>query len=126
MRKLDGLLRDTKGPELWGPEKADITLISWGSTQGPLREAILDLQESDGLAVNSLEYAYLFPFHAEETRAAVKRAKRTMAVEGNYTGQFSRLLTAETGIRPDHLFAKYDGEPFYPSEIAAKVREVLG
>src|SRR6267143_2721108 len=125
MRKLDGLRRDTKGPELWGPEKADLTLISWGSTQGPLREAILGLQESDGLAVNSLEYAYLFPFHTDETKVVLKRAKRTMAVEGNFTGQFSRLLTAETGILPDHLFAKYDGEPFYPSEIAAKVREVL-
>ncbi|MEK6810558.1 MAG: 2-oxoacid:acceptor oxidoreductase subunit alpha, partial [Candidatus Thermoplasmatota archaeon] len=56
MRKLQGLLRDTKGPELWGPNNADLTVISWGSTQGPLREAIMNLQESDGLSVNSLEY----------------------------------------------------------------------
>src|SRR3989454_388610 len=126
MKKLDGLLRDTKGPELWGPKNADLTLISWGSTHGPLREAILDLQESDGLAVNSLEYSHLFPFHAQETAEILGKAKKTLAVEGNFSGQFSRLLTAETGIKPNHFLGKYDGEPFYPSEIAAKVREVLG
>ena len=125
MRKLEGLLRDTKGPELWGPANAELTLISWGSTQGPLREALLDLQEADGISVNSLEYSHIFPFHSEETLEILRRAKKTLSVEGNFTGQFSRLLTAETGIKPDHLLAKYDGEPFYPSEIAAKVREVL-
>jgi len=125
MRKLQGLLRDTKGPELWGPNNADLTVISWGSTQGPLREAIMNLQESDGLSVNSLEYAYLFPFHGEETLDLLRGAKKTLAVEGNYTGQFTRLLTAETAYKPDAFFGKYDGEPFYPSEISAKIREVM-
>ncbi len=125
MRKLQGLLRDTKGPELWGPNRADLTVISWGSTQGPVREAIMNLQESDGLSVNSLEYAYLFPFHGEETLDLLRGAKKTLAVEGNYTGQFMRLLTAETAVKPDAFFGKYDGEPFYPSEISAKIREVM-
>ena len=125
MRKLQGLLRDTKGPELWGPDNADLTVISWGSTQGPVREAIMNLEESDGLSVNSLEYAYLFPFHGEETLDLLKSAKKTLAIEGNYTGQFTRLLTAETAYKPDAFFGKYDGEPFYPSEISAKIREVM-
>ena len=125
MRKLQGLLRDTKGPELWGPNNADLTVISWGSTQGPVREAIMNLEESDGLSVNSLEYAYLFPFHGEETLDLLKSAKKTLAIEGNYTGQFTRLLTAETAYKPDAFFGKYDGEPFYPSEISAKIREVM-
>ena len=125
MRKLQGLLRDTKGPELWGPDNADLTVISWGSTQGPVREAIMNLEESDGLSVNSLEYAYLFPFHGEETLDLLRGAKKTLAVEGNYTGQFTRLLTAETAYKPDAFFGKYDGEPFYPSEISAKIREVM-
>ncbi|HKZ23605.1 MAG TPA: 2-oxoacid:acceptor oxidoreductase subunit alpha [Thermoplasmata archaeon] len=125
MRKLQGLLRDTKGPELWGPDNADLTVISWGSTQGPVREAIMNLEESDGLSVNSLEYAYLFPFHGEETLDLLRGAKKTLAVEGNYTGQLTRLLTAETAYKPDAFFGKYDGEPFYPSEISAKIREVM-
>jgi len=126
MRKLQGLLRDTKGPELWGVRDADLTIISWGSSQGPIREAIQNLRDSDEIAVNSLEFSYLFPFHAQDTLEILRGAKKTLAVEGNYTGQFSRLLTAETGYKPDRFFGKYDGEPFYPSEVAAKVREVIG
>ncbi len=105
---------------------ADLTIISWGSSQGPIREAIQNLRDSDGIAVNSLEFSYLFPFHAQDTLEILKGAKKTLAVEGNYTGQFTRLMTAETSYKPDHFFGKYDGEPFYPSEVAAKVREVMG
>src|SRR2546422_1118288 len=72
MKKLEGLLRDTKGPELWGPQNADLTLISRGSTQRPLREAILDLQQPGGAAATSLEDAHLFPFLAEGTDTILK------------------------------------------------------
>lgn len=125
MRKLVGLREATPGPELWGPEDADLTLVSWGSTHAPLREAVRRLNRK-GLKVNSLEYSCLFPFHVAETEAILADAKATMGVEGNYTGQFARLLRAETGIKMDHTFPKYDGEPFYPREIVAKVEEVLG
>jgi len=124
MRKLEGLRKDTPRPELWGPQSADLTLVSWGSTQGPLREALARLR-GEGYAVNSLEFSSLFPFHAEEAQSVLKGARRTMAVEGNFTGQFAHLLRAETGVKVDHFFGKYDGEPFYPREIAAKVKEVL-
>lgn len=124
MRKLQGALRDTEGPELWGSRDAELTLISWGSTQGPLRDAVLELA-AEGINVNSLEYCDLFPFHATETEEILKDCKATMCVEGNYTGQFARLLRSETGIGADYRFNKYDGEPFYPREIARKVKEVL-
>ena len=125
MRKLEGLLKDTPGPELWGPERADLTLVSWGSTQGPAREAISRVNSEDHVKVNSLEYCYLFPFHSDETNSILKGARMTMAVEGNYTGQFARLLRAETGIAMDHHYHRFDGEPFEPREIVARIREVL-
>jgi len=46
-------------------------------------------------------------------------------VEGNYTGQFARLLRAETGYKPDHFYGRYDGEPFASRDIADKIREVV-
>jgi len=125
MRKLNGILKDTSGPELWGPEKADLTLVSWGSTQGPLREAISRVNLENRITVNSLEYCYVFPFHADETKKILKGASTTMAVEGNYTGQFARLLRAETGIGMNHHLHKYDGEPFEPRHIVSKIKEVM-
>jgi len=125
MRKLKGMLKDTPGPELWGPDRADLTLVSWGATQGPAREAIERVAGEHNVKVNSLEYCYIFPFHSDETAALLKDASMTMAVEGNYTGQFARLLRAETGIGMDHHLHKYDGEPFEPRHIVRKIEEVL-
>ena len=124
MRKLDGLRKDTPGPEVWGTANAELTLVLWGSTQGPAREAALRVGETHGVRVNTVEFPTLFPFHADEALVALKRAKRTLAVEGNFTGQFTRLLRAETGFAVDHLYPKYDGEPFAPRDIVAKILEV--
>ena len=125
MRKLDGLRKDTPAPERWGPSNADLTLLTWGSTQGPAREAILRLEADDGVKVNAIESPTLFPLHGEETRELLRGAKRTLAVEGNYTGQFARLLRTETGFAVDHFYGKYDGEPFASGEIVSKILEVV-
>ncbi len=125
MSKLEGLRRDTPPPELWGPEDADLTLVSWGSSQGAVREAARHFNSAGKIRVNSLEYCYLFPFHSEETKKILKGCKKTLAVEGNFTGQFSRLLTAETGILLDYHLHKYDGEPFEPRHIIPKIEEVM-
>ena len=124
MRKLDGLRKDTPVPELWGPEDADLTLIHWGSTWGAAHEAIQNVGER-GIRVNSLEFPTLFPFHAEEALGLLKNVKQSLAIEGNYTGQFTRLLRAETGYKPDHFFGKYDGEPFTWRDISDKILEAV-
>jgi len=125
MRKLDGLRKDTPPPELWGPKNADVTLIVWGSTWGAAHEAILQIEEKEGVKVNSLEFPTLFPFHAEQTQQILRGVRQSLAVEGNYTGQFSRLLRAETGYKPDHFYERSDGEPFAARDIADKIREVV-
>jgi 2-oxoglutarate ferredoxin oxidoreductase subunit alpha len=124
MRKLETALNEMNPPELWGPEKADLTVVSWGSTQAAVRDA-LPLLEAAGIRANSLEFFDLWPLRATEARKALEEASETLIVEGNYTGQFHRLLRAETGIRVAHELLKYDGEPFYPQQIVQKVREVL-
>ncbi len=125
MHKLEGLRKDMPPPELWGSKNADLTLIHWGSTWGPAHEAILAVEQREGVHVNSLEFPSLFPFHADETLRILKGVKRTLSIEGNYTGQFARLLRAETGYKPDFAFPKYDGEPFTSREIADRVLEVV-
>jgi hypothetical protein len=46
-------------------------------------------------------------------------------VENNFSGQFARHLRAETGFRADHVLTRYDGEPFEPAYITARVRAFL-
>ena len=125
MRKLDGLRKDTPPPELWGPKNADLTLILWGSTWGAAHEAILQVNEGNGVKVNSLEFPTVFPFHVDATQRLLRGVKQSLAVEGNFTGQFCRLLRAETGYKPDQFYGRYDGEPFASRDIADKILEAV-
>ncbi|MHB8584554.1 MAG: 2-oxoacid:acceptor oxidoreductase subunit alpha [Thermoplasmatota archaeon] len=124
MRKLHSAFADLRGPEVVGPPDAPITLTYWGSTQGAAREAMKRLAK-ENIAVNAVEFFDIFPLEPAKALAPLARAKHVIFIEGNYTGQFSRLLRAETGFAtPSHL-RKFDGEPFWPEEIVAKVKSTL-
>lgn len=125
MRKLQGVLAATPPPAIEGPAEADVTIVGWGSTSGAFRDAMPTFREK-GVAVNYLNIAQPFPMHADAVARALRSAKRTLLVEANYTGQLGRLIRAETGIDIPQKLLKYDGEPFYPWELVAKVLEVTG
>ncbi|MDE1821735.1 MAG: 2-oxoacid:acceptor oxidoreductase subunit alpha [Euryarchaeota archaeon] len=125
MRKLGGILRTTEPPKLEGPANAEVTLVGWGSTALPVRDAMAILS-SRGVAVNYLHVRQPFPLHAEAIAQVLRLAKRTLLVEQNYTGQLGRLIRAETGIDLPHKLLHYDGEPLYPWQVVGKVLEVTG
>ncbi|MFS8544398.1 MAG: 2-oxoacid:acceptor oxidoreductase subunit alpha, partial [Limnochordales bacterium] len=60
MRKLETALADMRGPDRYGPEDADVTLICWGSTVGPARES-LSLLAAEGVRANVLHFTDLWP-----------------------------------------------------------------
>ena len=123
-RKLEGLLDQIAAPALVGPEDADVTLVGWGSTKGVISEAITQLAEQ-GVTANQLAIKWIVPFHVEAVSEILVRAKKTIVVENNYSGQFFRYLRSETGFTAAHSIRKYDGEPFAPHHIADGVRELL-
>jgi 2-oxoglutarate/2-oxoacid ferredoxin oxidoreductase subunit alpha len=125
MKKMEGVLKELRPPAIEGPPDAAATLIGWGSTRGVIREARA-LLAAEGVRVNQLHIKYIHPFQAAEVTAQLKHSKKLIGVEGNYTGQFARLLRAETGITVDDLILKYDGEPFEPRIIAEEVKRILG
>lgn len=122
MRKLELAARDIRDPLLEGPEDADITLVGWGSTYGPIHEARL-LLESEGLRVNHLHYHEVWPFPAARTEEVLSAARRVIDVENNFTGQLALVIRMVTGIHIPDRILKYDGRPFAGDEIAEKVRE---
>ena len=52
-----------------------------------------------------------------------EKAKKIINVEQNFTGQFGKLITQETGILMDYSILKYDGRQIIGSEIADKVKK---
>jgi len=110
--------------KFFGPQEADLTLVSWGSTKGPILEA-MKLLEREKKNVNFLQIIYLSPFPSTEVKNILEKAKKTMVVENNKTAQLAQMTKEKTGKDIDYKCLKYDGRPFYPSEIYDKVMEVL-
>jgi 2-oxoglutarate ferredoxin oxidoreductase subunit alpha len=124
MRKMDALLAELPPPGLHGPADAAVTLIGWGSSQGVIEEAIRQLT-LEGISANHLHFKYLYPFHSAQASAILRGCKKTICIEGNYTGQFERHLRAETGFSVDAHIRKYDCEPFEPHQIVEQVKAIL-
>ena len=93
----------------------DVAFIGFGSTFGPVREAIDRLLEQ-GLSVGSFYPRILMPFPADKVIDFVKDARRVVVPEVNFTGQLARLIKAETGIELESV-AKCDGLPFTAEAI---------
>jgi len=124
MRKLEAAVADMRGPSWYGPAEAPLTLIYWGSTYGPAREAV-DLLARQGVTVNLLHFCDLWPLPPAAAEA-LSRVRQALVVEQNYTGQLARLLRMVTGFTAHRLLRKYDGRPFSPKEIAEAAAAMVG
>jgi 2-oxoglutarate ferredoxin oxidoreductase subunit alpha len=124
MRKTDGVLSLLEPPEVHGPADARVTLVGWGSTEGVIHEAMLQLADA-GVAANHLQIKWLVPLHVEAIVSLLSRCQTMIIVENNYSGQFARYLRSETGMVADGHIRKYDGEPFMPHHIVDGVRAIL-
>jgi len=110
---------------LYGDQDADTWIISWGSTKGPIIDA-LEILEGDGIdSVGFLQLKILYPFPSEACSEILSNAKRIIDLEQNYSGQMAKLLTMETRIVPTNWVLKYNGRPFTSTEVADGVKEVL-
>jgi len=124
-RKMQGAIKDITPPKLIGPEKADVTLVGWGSTAGVIREAVEKLAGEEGIVANQLAIKWIVPLHAAEISAILGRSKNVILVENNQSGQFARYLRSETGFAAHGHIRKYDGEPFMPHHIVEAVKAQL-
>jgi 2-oxoglutarate ferredoxin oxidoreductase subunit alpha len=120
LRKLEVAKEEMRAPVLCGPEEADVTLIGWGSSYGPIREAV-DRLNAEGRSANALHFADVWPFPEDKAVPLLKSARRLVAVEANATGQFARLLRAYTGVQVDNRISRFDGRPFSPEYILARL-----
>jgi len=126
-KKLDALTKELENYEtvkLYGPDEADATIIGWGSTKGPIREA-MKLLSKEGLKVNYLQIVYLTPFPVAKVQRILKSAKKTIVVENNKTSQLSSLIREHLLTPVDQKILKYDGRPFNPEALARSIKEVL-
>lgn len=123
MRKLKAVRKEMSSPILYGPPEAEVTLVGWGSTKGPILEALRILSENDSsFKINFLHLNWIWPFPKEEVAKTLFMSRRTLVIEGNFSAQLHGLIKEQTGHSCNEELLKYDGRPFYPGEIVDKIR----
>ncbi|NTW27785.1 MAG: 2-oxoacid:acceptor oxidoreductase subunit alpha [Coriobacteriia bacterium] len=112
-------------PVLFGPREADISIILFGSTKMPVREAMKWL-EVDGVSVNMLQLVTLWPFPRDTVGGFLDHSARSLVIEGNATGQLEGLIREQCLREPGHRINRHDGRPFSPEQVYATVHRILG
>ncbi|MFB6142166.1 MAG: 2-oxoacid:acceptor oxidoreductase subunit alpha, partial [Halorientalis sp.] len=113
--------REDWSPREFGDADADLLVVSWGSTEGPMREAV-EILADEGIAVRFLSVPYLHP--RPDLADAIETAERTVVVECNAEGQFANVIERDVLERVERI-NKYDGVRFTADELAAEIRERL-
>ncbi len=119
-RKLVTLSQLECGTEYVGPKQPDLLVITFGSTVGPVDEAIAMAESS--ASVGRLQIRRLWPFPTSEVLLAAAAAGAILFVEQNAQGQLSQLAEM-SGLhhpRTTHL-RRYDGTLFLPAEILSAI-----
>ena len=112
--------QDMPEPELFGPEDADLTIVSWGSNKGAILQAMREMPN-----VNFLHLTWINPFPTEKVTQVINNAKQVVLMECNYTAQLGGIIREQTGIEIKEKLLKYDGRPFYVEEIVQKISGLM-
>jgi len=109
-------------PREFGDSESDTLVLSWGSNEGAIREA-MDFLEEEDTTVRFLSVPYLFP--RPDLTDAVENAENVVVVECNATGQFADVIEHDTLTRVQRI-NKYDGVRFDADELAVRITEAIG
>lgn len=100
-----------------------VVVVSWGSTKGPLLDAIDGLSEA-GTAIDFLQVRLVNPLPSDYVSDVLKRYENRVAVEMNYSGQLAGIIREQTGIGMTHRILKYNGRPMSQDELESALRRV--
>ena len=115
--------------ERWGDRDAAIGIMGWGSTLGPVKEAMARAQ-ADGFRVEALFPKVLFPMPDNRIRRFIRGRRAIIIPELNVLGQFARVVEHRYthDLVRDKVdivsLNKYQGLPFSPSEIYNEIVRV--
>jgi 2-oxoglutarate ferredoxin oxidoreductase subunit alpha len=112
------------GPVLLDNGRSDVAILSVGSCDGAVREA-LEILGKEGVALDYLRVR-AFPF-SSAVQAFLDRHDRVFVVEQNRDAQLRALLVNETRTDPEKLVSvlHYDGLPIGSDCIVDVLREAL-
>ena len=125
--KRERKVETAKNEEDWsyrefGDSEAETLVISWGSNEGAIREA-MSILDDEGIDVRFVSVPYIFP--RPDLTDAIEAAEESIVVECNAMGQFADLIEHDALTRVKRI-NKYNGVRFKADELAEEIKAVLG
>jgi 2-oxoglutarate ferredoxin oxidoreductase subunit alpha len=126
--KLKLLATELPVPEVHGDAEGDVLLVGWGSTYGPVREALTRLR-TGGIKAGQVHLRHLHPL-APGLETIFPKYRHVIVVEMNDEGlyghgQLTTLLRARHAMPHIRSIAKTDGLTFKVREIVDGVKARL-
>ena len=125
MSKLDLVLQQTPAAEQvisFGVH--DYTIISWGSTKGPIIDA-QSMLKKEGIDVGFIQIKLLHPFPGEYMKSLLKDAKTIIDIEANYSGQLGKIFQQNISREIDYYILKYTGRGMTSTEIYDSLKKII-
>ena len=128
-KKLQALAATLSAPKIYGPSEGNVLLVGWGSTQGPIREAV-DRARAAGDSVSAVHIRFLSPLPPGLDNV-FSGFHHIFVVEMNdegvygFGGQFAAILRARFCNPAIRGINKSDGLTWKVKEILAAVKAKL-
>jgi 2-oxoglutarate ferredoxin oxidoreductase subunit alpha len=128
-KKLQALAATLPSPKLHGPSEGNVLLVGWGSTQGPIREAV-DRARASGDSISSIHIRYISPL-PPGLEDIFSGFHHVLVVEMNdegiygYGGQLAAILRSRFCNPRIRGITKTDGLNWKVKEILAAVKSKL-
>jgi len=117
--KIQGITREIKPLEIFGPSEGDVLVIGWGSTYGAIRQAVKNINTN---SVSHCHLRFINPLPSD-LKSILFSFKKILLPENNL-GQLAIKIKSEFNIEIESL-SKVQGSPFLISEIELKIRSLL-
>ena len=125
MSRLDLILQEIPDVEKvvsFGIE--DYTVITWGSSKGPIIDAI-ELLKKEGISIGLVQIKLLHPFPGEYVASLLKDAKTIIDVEANHSAQLGKLFKQNVQRDIDYSILKYTGRAMTSTEVYDSLKRIV-
>jgi len=125
MSKLDLMLKSIPiTQQAVSFEVHDYTIISWGSTKGPIIDA-QSMLKKEGIDIGFIQIKLLHPFPTEYIQSLLKDAKVLIDIEANHSGQLGKIFKQNISRDIDYHILKYTGRGMTSTEIYDSLKKIV-
>jgi 2-oxoglutarate ferredoxin oxidoreductase subunit alpha len=124
MSKLDLILKQVpKDEQIVSYGIHDYTIISWGSTKGPILDA-LEMLKKEGIDIGFIQIKLIHPFPTEHVKSLLENVKTIIDIEANHSGQLGKIFKQNVTREIDYFILKYSGRGMTSTEIFDSLKKI--